>query len=119
MLDDLKLISEIDKSNMINAVAAFPEQIKETKNIVNSVLFDGFLKINNIVISGMGASAISGDIVQNLLKDRIDVPVFVNRQYDLPKWVDKNTLLISQSYSGDTEETLSTFKSGSQKRCKI
>jgi len=119
MLDDLELISKIDKSKMLDAVASFPEQIRETKNIVNSVLFDGFLKINNIVISGMGASGISGDILQNLLKDRVDIPIFLNSQYYLPKWVDKNTLLISQSYSGDTEETLSTFKSGSQKRCKI
>ena len=119
MLDDLELISKIDKSKMLDVVATFPEQIRETKNIVSSVLFDGFLKINNIVISGMGASAISGDIVQNLFRDRIDIPIFVNRQYDLPKWVDKNTLLISQSYSGNTEETLSTFKSGFQKRCKI
>lgn len=119
MLDDLESISKIDKSKMLDAVANFPEQIKETRNIVSPVSFDGFLKINNIVISGMGASAISGDIVQNLLKDRIDVPIFVSRQYELPKWVDKNTLLISQSYSGNTEETLSTFKSGFQKRCKI
>lgn len=119
MLDDLELISKIDKSKMLESVACFPEQIRETKNFVNSVAFDGFLKIDNIVISGMGASAISGDIVQNLYKDRIDIPVFVSRQYELPKWVDKNTLLISQSYSGNTEETLSTFKSGCQKRCKI
>lgn len=119
MLDDLKLISEIDKSNMLDAVAGFPEQIKNVKNIVNPVSFNSYFKIDNIVISGMGASSISGDIVQSLLRDRIDIPIFVTRQYDLPKWVNKNTLVISQSYSGNTEETLGTFKHACQKRSKI
>ena len=119
MLDDLKLISEIDKSDMLGSVARFPEQIKEAKEIVNSSLIDSIFKIDNIVMSGMGGSSISGDIIQSLLRDRIDIPIFVTRQNDLPKWVNKNTLIISQSYSGNTEETLSTFKHAWQKRCKI
>jgi len=119
MLDDLKLISEIDKSNMLDKVANFPEQIIEAKEIIDSAQLDSFFKIDNIIISGMGGSAISGDLLQSLLRDRIEIPIFVNRQYDLPKWANKNTLLISQSYSGNTEETLSAFKHGCQKRCKI
>jgi glucose/mannose-6-phosphate isomerase len=67
----------------------------------------------------MGGSAISGDLIQSLLRDRLEIPIYINRQYDLPKWANKNTLLISQSYSGNTEETLSAFKHGCQKRCKI
>lgn len=119
MLDDFKLISEIDKADMLGAIARFPEQIKEAKDIVNSVSLGSFFKIDNIVISGMGASSISGDIIQSLFRDRIDIPIFVTRQYNLPKWVNKNTLVISQSYSGNTEETLSTFKYACQKRSKI
>jgi len=119
MLDDLKVITEIDKSNMLDAVASFPDHITESKNIVESSSFGSIYKIDDIVISGMGASSIAGDILQCLFRDRIEIPIYVNRQYDLPKWTNKNTLLISQSYSGNTEETLSTFKHGYQKRCKI
>lgn len=119
MLDDLELISKIDKSGMIDALARFPEQIKETMDIVNSTGLNSFLKIDNIIISGMGGSAISGDILQSLFRDRFDIPIFVNRAYNLPKWANKNTLVISQSYSGTTEETLSTFKHANQKKCKI
>jgi len=119
MLDDLKLISETDKSNMLDIVEKFPEQIKTSFDIKNSPILGSYLKIDNIIISGMGASSISGDIIQRLFLDRIDIPIFVNRQYTLPKWANKNTLLISQSYSGNTEETLNTFKYGYQKRCKI
>jgi glucose/mannose-6-phosphate isomerase len=119
ILDDIKKISEIDKSNMIDLIDKLPDQIIEAKDIVNSSMLGSLYKIDNIVISGMGASSISGDIIQSLLRDKIDIPIFVSRQYDLPKWVNKDTLIISQSYSGNTEETLSTFKIAYQKRCKI
>lgn len=119
MLDDLKQISNIDKSNMLDIIEKFPEQIKTSYDIENAQILDSYLKIDNIIISGMGASSISGDIVQSLFLNKIDIPIFVNRQYCLPKWANKNTLLISQSYSGNTEETLSSFKNGYQKRCKI
>ncbi len=119
MLDDLKSISEIDKSDILTKIASFPEQIKEAKEIINQTPLKKFYKIDDIIISGMGASSISGEIIENLLRDRIDIPIFINRRYDLPKWAHKNTLLISQSYSGNTEETLSSFKHGFQKRCKI
>jgi len=119
MLDDLKEISNIDKSDMLGKVASFPEHITESKQIVESAQLESFFKIDNIIISGMGGSAISGDIIQYLLRDRLDIPIYVNRHYDLPKWANKNTLLLSQSYSGNTEETLNAFKLGYQKRCKI
>jgi glucose/mannose-6-phosphate isomerase len=119
MLDDIKTIEEIDKSNMLNDVAGFPEHIKETEEIVKNSNVSSIYKIDNIIISGMGASSISGDIVQQLFRDRLEIPIFVTRQYELPKWANKNTLVLSQSYSGNTEETLSTFKHAHQKHCKI
>jgi len=119
MLDDLENISKIDKSGMLDAVEKFPEQIKESEEIVKNTQLDSIFKIDHIIISGMGASAISGDILQSLFRDKIDIPIFVSRSYNLPKWVNKNTLIFSQSYSGNTEETLSTFKHACQKKCKI
>jgi len=119
MLDDLELISKIDKSGMLDTLARFPEQIKETIDIANSTELASLLKIDNIIINGMGGSAISGDIIQRFFRDSLEIPIFVNREYDLPKWANKDTLVLSQSYSGNTEETLSTFKNASQKRCKI
>jgi glucose/mannose-6-phosphate isomerase len=119
MLDDLKHIVEIDKSNMFKDLEKFPDQITESEEIVNQTNLPSLFKIDNIIISGMGGSAISGDILQELFRDRIDIPIYVNRQYDLPKWANKNTLVVTQSYSGNTEETLSTFKHACQKHCKI
>jgi len=118
-LDDLNQIAEIDKSKMLEEITDFPEQIKKAREISNIKDISSYYKIDNIIISGMGGSSISGDIVHKLLKDRIDIPIFVTRQYELPKWANKNTLVISQTYSGNTEETLFAFKHAYQKHCKI
>ena len=57
----------------------------------------------------MGGSAIGGDVVSVLEKECIDVPFLVCRGYSVPNWVNKNTLVICSSYSGNTEETLAAL----------
>jgi len=119
MLDNQDEISKIDKSNMLDSVAEFPEQIKKSYDIINSSKIEHIYKVDNIIFAGMGGSAISGDILQSFFRDKLDIPIYVNREYELPKWAHKNTLVITQSYSGNTEETLHSFKHAYQKRCKI
>jgi glucose/mannose-6-phosphate isomerase len=51
-------------------------------------------RFRKIIVSGLGGSAISGDLMQNFLRDELSVPLFVNRNYNLPKFADKDTLLI-------------------------
>ncbi|MCK4332961.1 MAG: bifunctional phosphoglucose/phosphomannose isomerase [Thermoplasmatales archaeon] len=119
MLDDLEKISDIDKSNMLDTLNQFPDQIKEAIEIAKTAKMDHFIKIDDVLITGMGGSGISGDIVTRLFRDKIDIPIVVNKEYDLPKWARKDTLAIFFSYSGNTEETLSAFRIASQKKCKI
>jgi glucose/mannose-6-phosphate isomerase len=118
MLDDLEFISKIDKSNQIRKIEKFPFQINEAIEIVDKLQINKIFKINNIIFNGMGGSAISGDIIKTLFINRLNIPIYVNRSYNLPKWANKNTLVITQSYSGNTEETLSAFKQAYQKKCK-
>jgi glucose/mannose-6-phosphate isomerase len=66
--------------------------------------------ISQIIIAGLGGSAIGGDILRSYINDTVSIPVFVNRTYHLPKFTGKHTLVILSSYSGDTEETLSMFE---------
>jgi len=119
MANDIEKITMVDKAHMLDGLARFPEQIKEALTIAEAVQRFNFLKIDNVVVAGMGGSAISGDIMLSLFRDKLDVPLVVNREYDLPKWVNKDTLVICISYSGNTDETLSSFKIASQKKCKI
>ncbi len=76
-------------------------------------------QFRNIIVSGLGGSAISGDLMANFLKDELTLPFFVNRNYMLPQFADENTLLIISSYSGNTEETISVLEEGQKRNCKI
>ncbi|MCJ2514002.1 MAG: hypothetical protein LN408_06160, partial [Candidatus Thermoplasmatota archaeon] len=84
MLDDLEFISKIDKSNQIKTIEKFPFQINEAIEIVDKLQIDKIFKINNIIFNGMGGSAISGDIIQTLFINRLNIPIYVNRSYNLP-----------------------------------
>ena len=74
---------------------------------------------NKIVVTGLGGSAISGDLIQNYLHKELNLPYFVNRNYFLPRFADRNTLITVSSYSGNTEETLSVFNEAIKKGCSI
>lgn len=63
-------------------------------------------EIKNIVICGMGGSGIGGKIVSQWVQNYCPVPVLSVQEYTLPAFVDKHTLVIGSSYSGNTEETL-------------
>lgn len=92
---------------MRNLVNAFPKQLKEALEIANATDWNAAKnKIDNIVISGLGGSGIGGTIVSQLLAQQLDVPVYVNKDYSVPAFVNENTLFIASSYSGNTEETL-------------
>ena len=119
MLDNIEKIQEIDKSNMLDTLVGFPNQIKEAVEIAMAANMETFFKIDNVITTGMGASGISGDIACSLFRDKIDVPFYVNKEYDLPKWARKDTLTIFFSYSGNTDETISAFKIANQKKCRI
>lgn len=83
---------------------------------INGITSD---EISNVVISGLGGSAISADLIKNYLAEEIALPIVVNRNYNLPKFAGKNTLFIASSYSGNTEETISSLKQAIEIGCKI
>ncbi len=74
--------------------------------------------INNVIILGMGGSAIGGDLVAGLIASECKTPVIVHRNYDLPAWVNENSLVIGSSYSGNTEETLSGWHQAAKRGAK-
>jgi len=93
---------------MYNRIFDFPEQMAEAIKIVDAWKIQPaeFSGITNIVLVGMGGSAIGGDLVRTFLQNRLMIPFHVCRHYVLPEFVDDETLVIVSSYSGNTEETL-------------
>ncbi|RKZ31141.1 bifunctional phosphoglucose/phosphomannose isomerase [bacterium] len=111
MLDNPEIYREIDPGDMAGLLTAFPTQLPEGRKIAISVDLSGIdsSKVTNIVVCGMGGSAIGGDLVRAYTIDRLGTPIHINRDYNLPSFVGKNSLVIGSSYSGNTEETLFCF----------
>ncbi|NOZ76017.1 MAG: bifunctional phosphoglucose/phosphomannose isomerase [FCB group bacterium] len=100
-----------DPQNMKQSIYEFPDHMGIAMEIGKKIrLKRNYSSVRNIVVTGMGGSAIGGDVTTALMFHGLKVPFRVNRHYNLPSWVDESTLVICSSYSGNTEETLSAFK---------
>ena len=111
---------EIDKDDMYQSIWDFPENIIDAIELSENItLKNEYLDVNNIIIAGMGGSAIGGDVVYSLIKNEIKIPFVVNRGYDLPAWANSSTLIICSSYSGNTEETISILEEAKSLGAKV
>ena len=116
-LDDIK---RIDPKGMYTWIADFPKQIEEAVRIGKEAKIKMNVKgVQNIVLTGLGGSAIGGDQLSSYLADELNVPFIVNRYYTLPEFVGKNTLVIVSSYSGNTEETISAHKDAMKRKARV
>lgn len=105
----------IDKSNMKQVILDSPEQLRVGLDLAKDVKVKGDIK--NIIICGIGGSALPADILN--IAARPTVPVYIHRTYGLPPTANGNSLIICISYSGNTEETLSVLKEAIEKKYHI
>lgn len=113
MLDDLKLIHERDANDALGVVDKQWSQLQHKFNVD----LPKDMNIKNIVLAGMGGSAIPGVFLQSW--PGFNVPFEIVRNYDLPEYVGSDTLFVSSSYSGNTEETLECLKQAEDKKANI
>lgn len=120
IVDNPEKIYSLDKSQMYRLLTAFPIQCKEAIKLGMEIPLPSFSKVDNIVIAGMGGSAFAGELLQTYLSGEfLSIPILVIRDYNLPKFVNKNTLVIASSYSGNTEETISAYLNAKKKGAQI
>jgi glucose/mannose-6-phosphate isomerase len=96
---------------MMGHALNFPAQVKQGAQVGKA--FEppkSFWNPKLIVLSGMGGSAIAGDMISRLCEKKAPVPFLVNRDYSIPNYISKDTLFIASSHSGNTEETLEAVK---------
>jgi glucose/mannose-6-phosphate isomerase len=105
-------IRKYDTKDMLSLLKNFHFHCKEGYSLNIPEINKDF---NKIVFTGMGGSAIAGDVLKTLFNQFSKIPIFTVRDYTLPEFVDSQTLIIVESYSGNTEETISTYKSGREK----
>lgn len=119
ILDNAEKMFKIDRSDMMCLVDSFPYMMEDALFISRSHNIKIKSSFDNIIITGMGGSAMAGDIVQSVFYDRFPCPVQVVRGYSLPKSAGKKSLVFVLSYSGNTEETLAVFKEALLKKCQV
>lgn len=114
MLDDINVIKQYDPGDVLSGVLNIPEQAR-----YEVVIHEGSNQrrdFKNIVIAGMGGSALAADMVRVLTAGWLHLPLEVVKGYDLPGFVGEETLVIAVSHSGNTEETLSCYQQALDKK---
>lgn len=120
MLDDLAQITKLDEGNILGSIERLPEQIEDAwKEIKELDLPESYSSAKNIVVAGMGGSALGGRIVHYLEFRNLRAPIEVVTGYHLPNYVNEETLVILSSYSGGTEETVNNAYDAIKRRAKI
>lgn len=109
----------LDEEKMLERINDLPNQFEKawTTLWIKDLGFDT-AGIDHILISGMGGSGIAGQLTKELFTNS-PLPIDVWADYQLPGWVNDNTLFIAVSYSGDTEETVDATKTALERKAKV
>ncbi len=115
-----ELINRVDSGNMWGLISDFPKHWKEVMKLTEDIELNiDKSRIKNICFAGMGGSAIGADLIRAYSLKSCPYPVQVNRHYEIPNYIDENTLFIACSFSGNTEETLTALNSAIGKGAQI
>ncbi len=119
-LDDLNLFAQLDSQNMLAEIDGLPEQLDGAWALGQTFPLPDWSGIRQVLIAGMGGSAIGADLLAAYVAPHCSVPVVVRRDYGLPAWArGPETLVIASSHSGNTEETLSAFAAAREAGCRL
>ena len=117
-LDHISNIIQLDTLGQFNTIKNWPQMISQGFQLGSQLKLPKTVEIGehrlnysknllNLFVCGMGGSAISGEYMQNFLStSQFKLPFSIVRGYQLPSYVDKNSLVIIITYSGNTRETL-------------
>ena len=107
ILDDPEVYTRLDPSGLRERLRDLPNHcLAAWKQMRAADLPGDWADCDQVVIGGMGGSAIAGDLLADLAAVHGTVPVLVVRDLQLPFSLTKRTLFVACSYSGNTEETL-------------
>ncbi|MCS7124163.1 MAG: bifunctional phosphoglucose/phosphomannose isomerase [Candidatus Bathyarchaeota archaeon] len=118
VLDDPARIKEIDRKGMLSFCVEAPKHHEYAVKIAEKVEIN-HLKPKAIIVAGMGASAIGGEILKDWGQGTLAIPLEVCRGYTLPAYANEETIAVILSYSGETEETLSCLFNAIEKKCNV
>lgn len=120
-LDDPETLARFDPADLFGRIAELPAQCQAGWELGQALeLPNDYRQVDQVVIAGMGGSAIGGALVAALVGPNCRVPVLVVRDYELPACAaGPATLVLGVSHSGNTEETIAAFEQAHARGCKL
>lgn len=118
-LDNVEALRALDTGDMLGAVAGLPDDCRAAYDAAVALELPSAEGATAVTFCGMGGSAVSGDVLRTVFRDRLGVPVDVNRGHELPAYAGPHTLVVVSSYSGNTSETLSAFREARARGCRV
>ncbi len=119
-LDDVGALQRLDAADMLGTGGALGDHV--AAGYAAGIATTGLPSLEGVtsaVFLGMGGSAVAGDVLRQTFRDRLPVPVDVNRSPILPEYAGPSTLVLVSSFSGDTSETLSAAREAVRRGCRM
>src|SRR3989304_7490363 len=107
LLDNEKRILESIPEKMIKVLYDFPKQFKAAENIIRKQKLSFTKKFKNAIILGVGSSSnVVYRLINSIEINRVNIPVFLCSRSTMPSWVNKDTLVVAVTHSGNSIEVL-------------
>lgn len=111
LLDDPATLQRLDPSGLLGCIEALPDDCETARQRGRDLTLPaGYADAREIVLLGMGGSAIAAEMLRSIASAASRKRVHVVRGYDLPAFVDDTSLVVACSHSGNTEETLAAYE---------
>ena len=118
-LDDARAIEAADPGGMLRLVASTGSQLGRGHALGSAIRGIPDADADAVVVLGMGGSGVAGDVIRALYSDTVAVPIVASKGYAIPAFCGPRTLVLSVSYSGETEETLAATQTASERGCRV
>ncbi|MFA6426970.1 MAG: SIS domain-containing protein [Candidatus Magasanikbacteria bacterium] len=120
ILDNLAEIKKLDSQNMLGSLQLLSKQALQVLQTASKLkISSNYKQAKNLVVLGMGGSAIGTHLVKTLFANELKLPVEICNDYNIPAFVNKDSLVVGSSYSGGTEETVAAFAEAKKKKAKL
>jgi glucose/mannose-6-phosphate isomerase len=110
-----KEVKASDREGLWKAYAKWPASIR--RSLKQPPNLPQVRKVTSVVLGGMGGSGSACDILADWVRPRVKVPVVVVKDYHLPTFAGRETLVMVVSLSGETKETISLLRESLARGC--
>lgn len=119
-LDNQTIYKKNNNALVAKSIELLADQVRQVLEDARLIKIpNDYSNVNQVVVNGMGGSNLGAGIVKAVFSEQIKIPFSITPGYSVPASVNKNTLYLLSSYSGNTEEVLSVYKEVKKREAKV